>query len=323
MPGLTFEQYDMSPDPEQLQSIYDSGFQGTIPDRYSAMFTSGLDSFYQCFPRARGAGKGQISIPYINVLEREPSFGRYEKQTTGDCVSHAVRNAGMLDYCTDAKYGETDYEGRFATENIYGDRGHGGQGASCGRLANYVSQNGKGGFLVRKKYGSVDLSVYNSRTGANWGRSGTPGWLNKIAAKNKALRVMRCKSVGEARDAIATGMGLARCGWWGYSNRRDENGVADVQGKWAHAMAGVGCDDSDWSRKKYDGSLFLILNSWGKWNGGKKRLEQPDGSFWVRERHLKAEIDQGGVYIIASVRGINRELVYDTMHNVAELATAL
>jgi hypothetical protein len=320
----------MAPTPDMLRAAYDAGLKGVVSNdedyRNQARLACYADPFHVAFPRAKGIGDGKLCLPYKACLILEPEFGRYESQTTGDCVSHSTRNAGMVDYCIDAYFGETKYRGRFCTENIYGARGHGGQGANCSTLANYVSLDGKGGFLVRKRYSdgsrSVDLSVYNGRTGHKWGRPGTPDWLNAIASENKALRVMRCRSLQEARDALGAGFGLSRCGWWGYSSTRNSDGVSGVRGRWAHAMAIVGSDDTDRTRQKYDEGLFLVQNSWGLWNGGPKVHDQPDGSFWIEGATFKREIDNGGVYIIASVRGYDRELVYDRIKVVSELSTA-
>lgn len=313
--NIDYMMVELPADPDKLVEAYDTGLAGVVADPRYNVRAQALPTFYQAFPRMAQAGKGKVSAPYKIVLTFDQDFGRWEAQTTGDCVSHSTRNAGMLDYCVDAYFGETTYEGRFATENIYGYRGHGGQGASCHRLSTYVSQDGPGGFLVRRSYedgrNSVDLSNYNSRIGHNWGRSGTPEWLNKIAASNKALRVFRIRTLNEARDAIAAGFGLSRCGWWGYSRTRNKDGVSDVSGRWAHAMAIIGCNDTDWAHSHYDGPLYLVQNSWGEWNSGPKVHEQPDGSFWIRSRYMKAEIENGGVFAIASVRGYNRELVYD------------
>lgn len=242
-----------------------------------------------------------------------------------NCVSHSTRNAGMIDYCIDALFGETEFKGRLATENIYGWRGHGGQGASCSRLATYVSQEGPGGFLVRKAYenesgsDSVDLSRYNGSIGHNWGRRGTPDWLNKIAEQNKALRVFSIKSMEEALDAIAMGFGISMCSGYGFSSSRNEDGLCERRGGWSHAMAWIGSDDTDYAHQKYNGTLFLVQNSWGKWNNGPKRHEQPDGSFYIRPEIAESMIKGGGGWVIASVRGYNRELVYDTACRVQEL----
>lgn len=322
MPSLSFKDYyGIDPEPEQIEKIYSSGFQGTLRDPISDAYLSSMPDLYQEFPKVQNEGKGKLSLPYRACLALEPEFGRYERQTTGDCVSHSTRNAGMLDYCIDAVFGETDYQGRLATENIYGSRGHGGQGASCSRLANYVSLNGAGGFLIRKDYGFVDLSTYKSSIGHNWGRRGTPTKVNEEGSKNKALQVLKCRSIAQAKDALAAGFGISRCGSRGYSSKRNEDGVSKRKGSWAHAMAIIGYDDTEFAHNKYNGALFLVQNSWGKWNSGGKRHEQPDGSFWLEQSTFQSEINSGGIYIIASVRGYNRELVYDTMSNVASLAS--
>lgn len=324
MPKLTFEDYNMTPTPEQLLEIYSSGYRGVLHDRASYVsLRRSIPRFYDIFPEAKASGRGKVSSPYKACLALEPEFGRYEAQTTGDCVSHSTRNAGMIDYCIDALFGETDYLGRFATENIYGYRGHGGQGASCSRLAGYVSQNGPGGFLVRKRYesgsSSVDLSVYNSRIGHNWGPRGTPSWVNKIAEKNKALRVFSVKSVEEAIDAISMGFGISMCSGYGFSSSRNEDGLCERRGGWSHAMAWIGVDDTDWAHQKYNGPLFLVQNSWGKWNSGPKRNDQPDGSFYIRPNVASSMIRGGGGFVISSVRGYNRELVYDTQNKIKGL----
>tara|TARA_R100001594_G_scaffold139517_1_gene183992 strand:- start:552 stop:1586 length:1035 start_codon:yes stop_codon:yes gene_type:complete len=256
-----------------------------------------------------GSGRGKISLPFKAAVSLDPEFGGYEAQTTGDCVSHSTRNAGMLDYCVDVLRGETDYKGRFATENIYGYRGHGGQGASCSRLADYVAPDGPGGFLVRKKYSSVDLSVYNSRIGHNWGRRGTPDSVNKEADDNKAQTIALVTNTDEACDAIANGYGISVCSDHGFNGDRGRFGVAQRRGSWSHAMAWVGCiDDPDnEAYRHYDGRLFLVQNSWGSnWQGGPTYMDQPPGSFWITERTAQQMINARGSWVISRVDGINR-----------------
>lgn len=321
---LTFEDYDMAPEPQQIQAIYDSGFKGVLQDKASYVAMRRVaPRFHTAFKESIGRGKGRVSLPFKAILSLDNKFGSDENQTTGDCVSHSTRNAGSIDYGVDAYFGETKYSGRFATENIYGYRGHSGQGANCSRLASYVSQNGPGGFLIRKKYesgnNSVDLSRYNGSIGHNWGRSGTPSWLNEIASENKALRVFSLKSIDEAIDALACGFGISMCSGYGFSSKRNEDGLAEKQGSWAHAMAWIAADDSDWAHQKYGGPLILVQNSWGLWNSGPKRNDQPDGSFWIRSSVAKAMINGGGGWVIASVRGYNRELVYDTASQIHSL----
>jgi len=322
----SFEQldYDMTPTPAQLLEIHNNGFRGVCASRSTFYYVrTRLPRFYTLFKGSQAQGAGRVSAPYKAALALDSQFGTYEAQTTGDCVSHSTRNAGTIDYSVDALFGETSFEGRLATENIYGHRGHSGQGADCARLAYYVSQEGPGGFLPRKNYedgrNSIDLSVYNSRTGHNWGRGGTPKWLSDIATQNKALRVFSIKSIEEARDTIAMGFGISMCSSYGFASTRNEDGVAKHKGTWHHAMAWIGVDDTDWAHQNYGGPLFLVQNSWGQWNSGGKRHDQPDGSFWIEPRVAKAMIQGGGGWGIASVRGYNRELVYDMAGKVASL----
>jgi hypothetical protein len=279
------------------------GFQSLLADLQTPVFGIAAPHLYN-------TGAGKLSTPYKQAVALDQGFGSTEAQTTGDCVSHATRNAATLDYSVDVLAGRTEYIGRLATENIYGARGHGGQGASCSTLARYVWANGKGGLLVRKKHGegrnSVDLSVYNSRTGHNWGRSGTPSWLNKIAAEHPVETVSNVRSIEEARDALANGYGISVCSGYGFSSKRDSNGVSQKKGGWGHAMAWIACDDTDWAHKNYGGMLFLIQNSWGRWNGGPKRHDQPDGSFWITEKVARAMLRNGGAWVVSGVEGFRR-----------------
>jgi len=65
-------------------------------------------------------------------------------------------------------------------------------------------------------------------------------------------------------------------------------------------MAWVAVDDS---RERHNEILFCIQNSWGVWNGGPKVLDQPDGSFWIRERDAIGMINQSGAWAFSDVDG--------------------
>ena len=53
-------------------------------------------------------------------------------------------------------------------------------------------------------------------------------------------------------------------------------------------MCILGVDDS------YRRPGVLVQNSWGKWNGGPKRNNQPDGSFWVDADEIERRILKTG-----------------------------
>ena len=260
-----------------------------------------------------GNGEGKTVLLYKNVQKVDPTFGYHEKQTTGDCVSHATRNA--VD-CTRVheimEGGEAEaWVARGATEAIYGSRGHGGQGMSCSGAARFVHQ--KGGILLRKDYGFIDFSKYNSSIGTRWGRSGVPSNVREEGAKHQVKTISLIKTVQEARDAIASGYAISVCSGSGFSSRRDKNGIASRSGGWNHAMAWIAVDDS---RDIYDETLFLVQNSWGRWNGGPKRFDQPDGSFWIRERDAGHMLSQNGSWVFSDVDGFPARDVNFTIDTV-------
>jgi hypothetical protein len=59
----------------------------------------------------------------------------------------------------------------------------------------------------------------------------------------------------------------------------------------------------DDTRERYDETLFLVQNSWGKWNSGPKVHGQPDGSFWIRERDASGMLSGGGSYVLSNFDG--------------------
>lgn len=268
--------------PEELYNNYRKGFSGCLWEQH--IFDHLMEvSKYPLFGDAIGSkfknsGKGKLSTPYKSVLKFDKKAYE-ERQITGDCVSHATRNAVDISRAI-----EIDIEGqkeawiaRGATEAIYGARGHGGQGMSCARAAEFVNKNG--GVLLRKDYkGVADFSKYNGNLGAGWGARGLPDAVIDLANDHQIKTVSLIKKIEEARDALANGYGIAVCSNYGFSNKRDKKGIANVSGNWAHAMAWIACDDTG------SEPLFLVQNSWGKWNdGGHPEWGKiPDGSFLIR-----------------------------------------
>jgi hypothetical protein len=49
-------------------------------------------------------------------------------------------------------------------------------------------------------------------------------------------------------------------------------------------MSILGVDD------EYKRPGVLVQNSWGVWNGGPKRNNQPDGSFWVDAEEIEKRV---------------------------------
>jgi hypothetical protein len=229
-----------------------------------------------------------------------------------NCVSHSTRNAVDITRACEIIGGQReDFVTRGATEGIYGSRGHGGQGMSCSVAARFVHQNG--GILLRKKYDSVDLSVYDSSTGSRWGSRGIPEEVIAEAKKHQVKTISLINTVEQARDALANGYAISVCSGAGFSSRRDQHGIASRSGGWSHAMAWVAMDDT---HEIYNETLFLVQNSWGVWNNGPKRHDQPDGSFWIRESVAASMLSGNGSFVFSDVDGFPPRKVVWTLDKV-------
>jgi hypothetical protein len=246
-----------------------------------------------------GSGKGKLALLYKSAQKFDTTFGYHESQTVGDCVSHSTRNAVDVTRCHEIIGGEREeFVARGATEAIYGARGHGGEGMSCSVAARFVNKNG--GILIRKDYGFVNLSKYSGSLGDRWGSRGVPADVVNEAKKHQVITVSLINTVDQARDAIANGYALSVCSGSGFSSRRDKYGIAKRSGGWSHAMAWVAVDDT---HEIYNETLFLVQNSWGVWNSGPRRLDQPEGSFWIRERDAAEMLAQNGSWVFSDVDG--------------------
>ena len=287
--------------PRDLLNAYREGFEGSVcdPEETSALLGRlKTPVFGAAAYNLFGAGEGKLSRPFLSLLKYDSKFGPSERQTTGDCVSHSTRNAIDITRAVeiDIKGDNEEFVCRSATEAIYQSRGHKRQGMTCSGAARYVHE--KGGILLRKDYGSVDLSVYNSKLGAN--HKIPKSIYHDEASKHQVKTISLISTVEEARDALANGYGISVCSGYGFSSRRDSNGIAKRSGGWSHAMAWIACDDT---HERYKETLFLVQNSWGKWNSGPKVHGQPDGSFWIREKDARGMLASKGSWVFSDVDG--------------------
>ncbi len=288
--------------PQELYIEYRKGFNGCLWEEHifeELIESSKYGYFKQGSKKIKNSGKGKLSAPFKSVLKFDRN-AYIERQTTGDCVSHATRSAVDVSRAVEIHIkGEREsWIARGATEAIYGCRGHGGQGMSCSRAAAFVSQNG--GVLVRKNYpGIIDLSRYNSKIGTSWGARGLPDKVVNKADDHQIKTVSLIRTVEEARDALANGYGLSVCSSYGFSNRRDSKGFARKSGSWAHAMSWTACDDTGKE------PAFLVQNSWGKWNdGGHPEWGKiPDGSFLIHADVAEGMLRQNGAYAFSNFDG--------------------
>lgn len=300
--------------PREILKAYNNGFVGAwcdLEDLDKLLGELPHPLFGAAAYNLYGSGSGKVALLYKSVQKFDPTFGAHESQIQGDCVSHATRNAVDVTRCHEIIGGQREeFSARGATEGIYGFRGHGGEGMSCSQAARFVNKSG--GILLRKNYGKYDLTKY-SAIGGSWGRTGVPDDLILEAKKHQVKTISLINTVEQARDAIANGYAISVCSNSGFSSKRDKDGIAKRSGSWAHAMAWIAVDDS---KEIYKETLFLVQNSWGVWNSGPKRFDQPDGSFWIRERDAAEMLSQNGSWVFSDVDGFPARKVKWTLDKV-------
>lgn len=252
-----------------------------------------------------GSGAGKLWAPFEIMQRVFPDCLPASAQTRGDCVSHSTRNAclgtlaceiaaGKPDEVTGLVEGAPDLsdaarrDGVLSTEAIYWFRQHGGDGWSCDHAAEVVLK--ESGLWVRKRYEAlgIDLTKYDGKVAGKWGATKPPASVLELGRQHLVRTATRARTFEEVRDLIANGYCISSCGSEAFINTRDTNGVSKRSGGvWYHAMAYLGVDDRDETRKAYGQPLVLVANSWGKWNTGPRAvmgttLEIPHGSFWAR-----------------------------------------
>jgi hypothetical protein len=285
--------------------MYENRYSGLLIDsetpervRLLAKATGGVESVEDAASEFGwvNAGAGGLSLPFIATLELFPNAFPGDPQLEGSCVGHNGKNAGLITICTEIASGapdavtgivegppdvppEGEKSGVFSIAGIYPYRGYRGHGWDCGSCAEVMVT--EGGLLVAQNYpdAGLDLTNVTSRT-----ENLTPSQLGplKAIAKQHQFRTAAEASAPEAiRDALAVGLGFGSCGGEGFSSSLNEHGVARRSGSWSHAMAIIGCDDRTWAKTTYGGPLFLIQNSWGRWQSGGGSRDVHDSAQYV------------------------------------------
>jgi hypothetical protein len=281
LPGEVVRMYDLGYagtlyQPEEREALYDNM---PFPDGEKAAYDFGLV----------GSGAGKLSLPYLYSYANWPRMWPCPGQATGDCVGHAGKNAGLVLLGVDVAFALPDEatgkvegfpeiselgerQGVIACENIYGDRGHSGQGASCDRLIRHVTE--WGGIMLRQNYPDlgIDLEKYNVSLSIGWGRGGTPEKVKAEARKHQIRTATDCPNHEVVRDFCANGYPNWACSGMGWSSQRDANGYSRRQGSWSHSWITMGYDDRPVTVGKYGFPLALYNHDWGKWNGGPRDI---------------------------------------------------
>lgn len=268
-----------------MRSKY-SDFFGWIDDPRGVEYAMGdlpHPVFSSVHDQIKGSGKGKIVLLY-DIIRRVAGEFPYRKQQIGDCVAFGAAGAVDAIKCVDI-YLKKENElwiNETSTEDIYwGSRniiGQGRLGNGDGSLgvwaAKYISQYG---CLPRGVYGSIDLSKYSGERAREWGNKGfrLPKDFVDTAKSHPVGIISQVKTYEEVRDLIANGYAVTIASSQGFSSKRDSDGFAKRYGTWQHQMWLCGVDDA------YKRPGVCCANSWGQWNSGPKRHDQPEGTFWI------------------------------------------
>lgn len=252
---------------------------------------------------------GKLVLSFLHAEHLWPGCLPGDRQTVGSCVSHSTAKALLITLACEIVAGQPDpltgmlegppevpaegiASGVIAPQPIYWARGYSSHGWSCPTAAK-VAVN-KVGCVVMQNYSElgVDLTNVDRRTETLYGSKQPPEAWQTEFAKHRVASAAECNSFEEIRDSLANGYGVTSCGSEGFSSKRNEDGVSERSGSWAHAMAYVGADDRPETHSKYGGPLVLVQNSWEAWNSGPQQIRGtnwsiPVGSFWARWDHVK------------------------------------
>lgn len=291
---------------------YEAGFAGCVDDPAAKAELNALSkqqSGYECVDDAAHgnhwaeSGAGKLVVPFVFVEKEFPGCWPGQQQTVGSCVSHGARNAILTTLgcevhanLPDPRTGKLEGKpqihergirnGTLASAPIYWQRGYNGHGWHCASAVKVVTT--VVGCVPMQNYESlgVDLTNCDYRTECLYGSRRMPEPWFDVFGRHKLHAGAEVRSFEALRDALYNGYGVIDCGSEGYSSTRNEDGVSRRQGSWAHSMSVIGVDDRDIIKQKYSQPLVLIMNSWGNWNRGPRKilgteLEIPNGSFWT------------------------------------------
>jgi hypothetical protein len=262
-----------------------------------AMTTLPFPVFADVRSAIRGTGRGKKFLTY-DIIRKVAGKFPVRNQKIGDCVSMgaagAVDGIKAIDIYINKEFEE--WVAETATEDIYyGSRniiGKGQLGNSDGSLgvwaAKYINLYGS---VARQKYGDIDLSTYDGNRAKEWGSSRfrMPSSFMDVAKKHPVKTISQVKEYEEVIDLIYNGYTVTIASNQGFSSKRDSEGFAKPEGKWAHQMWICAMDD------EYKRPGVCVQNSWGpNWIAGPKRHDQPDGSFWVDAEEIEKRVLKTG-----------------------------
>ena len=305
---------DLFHTPEQIRSAYEDGLPGWQfnPDTMDALLAFGKARlFADAAGHLAGIGKGKMALLWRSRERYDPGAFGQEAQRRGSCVSHGSRNAREVTRCVEIhiKGEPEEFYKRTATEPTYAARGYRGEGMDPAKAAEFEHDYG---FLFRQRYPFADLSQLNE------GIAEASLLTEELLAECKKHNVgqwVAPTTVDQVKDLLFAGYGLHSGQNFGVRPTSDSRGIAIPSGSWSHDMATVGYDDT---REAYPECVFLVANSWARWNAPPKVWPEdrygpwPEGSFWlaedVYERHF---VGSRSIFAYCDIKGVPQKKLPD------------
>ena len=244
--------------------------------------------------------EGPATVYDIGVKDEHHSF-LADGVAVHNCAGVNPTHALDMTQCTDIvlNKGSQDFEA-LASEVSYGlsreiagllgTRSDGTYGAATAKAFTTV------GTVPRKVTGD-----YDARKAKAYGTNGVPAELKAEAAKHKLANAALVTTLDELDAAIDNGYVGSVCSNQGFTMIRDQNGVCQPSGSWAHCMQmGLG-------RKTVNGKVYYgIGQSWGD--------DQPSGPiadgappwfFWIPETAMARMVSAGDSFVYSGYQGFN------------------
>ncbi len=165
------------------------------------------------------------------------------------------------------------------------------------------------GLLLRKTYGSHNLTTYSESKSRQWGNSGCPDELEPIAKQFPVKMPALCKTASEAWVGLGSAYLLPICSNVGFQGSPLKDGFCEPRGNWNHCMCVRGRVIA--KKKGVNVKAYAIQNSWGAYIQGDphftdengKVVQLPEGCFLIEENVLQNILNQGDSFLISDVQG--------------------
>ena len=170
----------------------------------------------------------------------------------------------------------------------------------------------KYGNLLRRKYGSYDLSQYSEDLSRRWGRSGLPDDLEPTAKLHVVGSAVLVTNFAEAWKLLGAGHPIPVCSGVGFDSPLVE-GFCEPRGSWSHCMYGRGRVIARRGTSRALTKAVPVQNSWGDYlrNRGEayyvdrdgNRQPLPQGCFLADEEAFSAILRARDSFAVADPRG--------------------